>query len=41
MPTENQQEQEDISAVFLFEQVEILDALGRLDYEERKEILKI
>lgn len=39
IPTDNQQEQEDISAGFSFEQVEILDALGRLDQEERELIL--
>ena len=38
IPTENQQEQEDISAGFSFEQVEILDALDRLNQEEREMI---
>ena len=39
IPTENQQEEEDFSARISFEQVEIQEALGRLDKEERELIL--
>ena len=39
IPTENQQEEEDFSARTSFEQVEIQEALGRLDKEERELIL--
>lgn len=37
IPTENQQEEEDFSARISFEQVEIQEALGRLDKEERNQ----
>ena len=39
IPTENQMEEEDVSARTSFEQVEIQEALGRLDREERELIL--